>query len=456
MLKRVKFNAFSRFAQAPMSFKDTLRKAVALDSPIRVGYHYARAALARAIYGGPGKNMIVIGITGTKGKSTVTNLIAKGLEDAGKRVFAFSTVNYAIAGKWYENNMKMTSPDPFTLNRLLSEAEKAGCEYAVIEVSSHALFYGRVAGIDFDVAVMTNISQDHLDLHKTMDHYVETKLRLFRDLVEFRRKRGIKKVSVVNLDSPYSERFLEPTADTVYTYGNAQNAQIRAIDVEAGKTGTSFTVKMPSNKFAVRTKLRGQFNVANILAATAALISQKIPAESIAATMAAFEVVPGRLEEVPNDRGITVFVDYAHTEESLRSVLETVRSFPDTKRVITVFGATGDRDRNKRPKMGRVVDKLSDVIILTQDDDYTEDPFQIIKEVSMGIKRKEGDGFWVVFSREDAIRTALLTADSGDVVVVAGKGAETVMVTNAGPIPWNDKAIIRKILEEVDANVIPN
>lgn len=399
--------------------------------------------------------MVVIGITGTKGKSTTTNLIARGLEDAGKRVFVFSTINYAIAGEWHENNLKMTSPDPFTLNRLFREAENAGCEYAVIEVSSHALFYGRVSGIDFDVAVMTNISQDHLDLHKTMDNYVDTKLRLFRGLVEFRRKRGIKKVSVVNLDSPYCEKFLEPTADVVYTYGNAANAQIRAVDVETGKTGTRFSVKMPSNRFSISTKLRGTFNVANILAATAVLISQKVQPEDIAATMAKFEVVPGRLEEVPNDRDITVFVDYAHTEESLKSVLETIRSFPDTGRIITVFGATGDRDRTKRPKMGRVVDKLSDVIILTQDDDYSEDPFRIIKEVSVGIKRKEGEGFWVVFSREDAIRTALLTAEAGDVVLIAGKGAETVMVTNAGPVPWSDKAVVRKILEELDANTIP-
>ncbi len=399
--------------------------------------------------------MVVIGVTGTKGKSTTANLIARGLEDAGKRVFAFSTISYAIAGEWHENNLKMTSPDPFTLNRLFREAENAGCEYAVIEVSSHALFYGRVSGIDFDVAVMTNISQDHLDLHKTMDNYVDTKLRLFRGLVEFRRKRGIKKVSVVNLDSPYCEKFLEPTADVIYTYGNAANAQIRATDVETGKAGTKFSVKMPSNRFLISTKLRGTFNVANILAATAVLISQKIQPDAIAATMAKFEVVPGRLEEVPNDRGITVFVDYAHTEESLKSVLETIRSFPDTGRIITVFGATGDRDRDKRPKMGRIVDKLSDVIVLTQDDDYTEDPFRIIKEVSAGIKRKEGEGFWVVFSREDAIRTALLAAEPGDVVLVAGKGAETVMVTNSGSVPWSDKAVIRKILEEVDANTIP-
>jgi UDP-N-acetylmuramoyl-L-alanyl-D-glutamate--2,6-diaminopimelate ligase len=236
--------------------------------------------------------MIVIGITGTKGKTTVTNLIARGLEDAGKRVFMFSTVNYSIAGKQYENNLKMTSPDPFVLNRLLAEAEKAECEYAVIEVSSHALFYNRVAGIDFDVAVMTNVSQDHLDLHKTMEAYADVKAGLFRSLVQFRRKRGVKKVSVVNLDSAFAEKFLEPTADVVYTYGNAANAQIRAIDVEAGKKSTRFQVKMPSNVFPVTTQLRGTFNVANVLAAIATLISQKIPVESIVASVAAFETVP--------------------------------------------------------------------------------------------------------------------------------------------------------------------
>lgn len=435
-----------------MSFVQFLRKAVSLDSPFRVMYHQFRALAARAAYGGPGKRMIFIGVTGTKGKTTVCNLIAKGLEDAGKRVFMFSTAAYSVAGERFENNLKMTSPDPFTLNRLLKEAEKAGCEYAVIEVSSHALFYRRVHGLDFDVAVMTNISQDHLDLHKTMENYVETKFRLFSSLVEGRRKKGVKKISVVNLDSPYADRFLEAVADVVYTYGKAPSAQIRATDVEPASRATAFKIRMPSNVFPMRMKLRGDFNVSNVLAATAVLISQKVPQDSITATVRSFDTVPGRLEEVPNDRGLQIFVDYAHTEESLRSVLETVRTFPETKRIITVFGATGDRDRGKRPKMGRVVDTLSDIVILTRDDDYTEDPFSIMKEVSKGIRRKEGEGFWLIFSREDAIRTALVMAEEGDAVIVAGKGAETVMVTNAGPVPWNDKTVIQGILEEMEEN----
>ncbi len=158
---------------------NTLRHLIALDSPIRVFYHFLRGFMAHHIYGNPSKDMIVIGVTGSKGKSTTTNIIAEGLEKAGKKVFMFSTVRYCIAGEWYDNDMKMTSADPFVLGRLLTEAKKRGCEYAIIEVSSHALFYNRVYGIDFDVAVFTNLSQDHLDLHHTMENYADTKLRLF-------------------------------------------------------------------------------------------------------------------------------------------------------------------------------------------------------------------------------------------------------------------------------------
>ena len=399
--------------------------------------------------------MIVIGITGTKGKTTVTNLIARGLESAGKKVFMFSTANYSINGVWSENNMKMTSPSPFDLQRLLSQAKEAGCEYAVIETSSHSIFYNRNYGIDYDVAVLTNIAQDHLDLHHTMDHYVETKLRLFKNLVTYRRKAGVKKVAIINLDSDYATRFLsETTPDTMYTYGTASNAQIRAQNIQYLKDGTEFEVRMPSNTFTIKTKLRGAFNVANILATISALVSQRVDILTITRTIEEVEVIPGRLEEIPNGDGFTIFVDYAHTEDSLRNVLETVRNIEGTKRVITVFGATGDRDTTKRPKMGRIADSLSDAVILTEDDNYTEDGLRIIRNVSMGIKRKEGEGFWIIPSREDAIRTALIMAEQDDIVLIAGKGAETVQVTNAGAIPWDDREVTRRILREMEGNEI--
>lgn len=316
---------------------DALRKLIALDSPIRIFYHYLRGLIAFTVYGNPAQDMVVIGITGTKGKSTVTNIVAKGLELSGKKVFMFSTIQYAIAGEWHENTMKMTSVDPFVLQRLLVQAKRAGCEYAVIEVSSHAIFYNRIYGLDFDVAAFTNLSQDHLDLHHTMEHYRDTKLRLFSGLVTGKRKKGIKKVSVVNIDDPASDKFLEATTDILYTYGSLSNAQIQAKDIVTSATGTSFGVRMPANQFHIETGLCGEFNVKNILAAIGVLVSQKVDVETIKKTLASIDTLPGRLERVPTDFPITVFVDYAHTEESLRAVLETIRSFSGIGRIITVF-----------------------------------------------------------------------------------------------------------------------
>ena len=269
------------------------RSIVALNSPLRVLYHYIRGVIAFRLYGNPARDMIVIGITGSKGKTTVTNLIARGLEHAGKKVFMFSTANYSINGEWSENNMKMTSPSPFVLQRLLKKAKDAGCEYAVIETSSHSIFYNRNYGIDYDVAVLTNISQDHLDLHKTMENYAATKLQLFKNLVTYRRKPGVKKIAVVNIDSDYASMFLsETTPDTMYTYGMAANAQIRSQNVHYLKEGTEFEIKMPSNILTIHTKLRGAFNVSNILAAVSVLVSQKIDIPTITNAIESVKMIP--------------------------------------------------------------------------------------------------------------------------------------------------------------------
>jgi UDP-N-acetylmuramoyl-L-alanyl-D-glutamate--2,6-diaminopimelate ligase len=396
--------------------------------------------------------MIVIWVTGTKGKSTTTNLIARWLEAAGKKVCMFSTVNLCLDGNWWANPYKMTSPDPFVLQKFLAEGLQSGAEYAVIEVSSHALFYSRVYGIDFDVAVFTNLSQDHLDLHGTMEEYAKTKLKLFTGLAYGFRKKGIKKVSVVNIDDAYSEEFLKATVDTLYTFWNSANAQVRALDIQSQDDGMSFTVKMPSHTFPVKTHLFGAFNVSNILAAIAVLISQKIDTQAITHAVSELQGIAWRLQEISVDLPCRVFVDYAHTEESLKQVLSTLRELPGCQRIITVFGATWDRDRSKRPKMGAIVHALSDIVLLTEDDNYTEEQFQIMSEVSQGIKRKEGDDFWIIFHREDAIRTALLSAQEGDIVLLAGKGAEEVIVRNAGAEPWSDGETARRIAREIGQN----
>lgn len=304
-----------------------LKNAIGLDSSIRVFYHYLRGVVAHLYYRNPAKDMIVIGVTGTKGKSTTSDIITHGLEQGGKRVCMFSTVSLAINGDWKKNTYKMTSPDPFILNKFLSDARKAGCEYAVIEVSSHALFYHRVHGIDFDVAVFTNLSQDHLDLHGSMDQYAETKLRLFTGLSYARRKKGIRKVGVINIDDAYADMFLKTTVDSQITFGNSLNAQVRALHIETTGKGTTFQVKMPAHTYEIHTHLLGNFNVSNILAAIGVLHSQKIDVKDIQKAVEGLIGVDGRMQIVPTPLSGIVYVDYAHTEESLKQVLTTLNGF---------------------------------------------------------------------------------------------------------------------------------
>lgn len=246
-------------------------------------------------------------------------------------------------------------------------------------------------GLQYDVAVLTNISQDHLDLHGTMKNYVDTKLQLFRNLYKYGMKKNVRKVSVVNIDHEYASEFLskEIVTDNLYTTGFASTAGIRAENIIRNNDSTEFDVRIPSNSFHLKTKLFGDFNIANILSAVAVLISQKVDISDIQKIISDFHTVPGRLEEIPNHKNAKIFVDYAHTEDSLKNVLETVKKIDGVKRTILVFGATGDRDKIKRPKMGRIADSLADVILLTDDDTYTEDSLSIIRQVTEGISRKE-------------------------------------------------------------------
>ncbi len=433
-----------------------LKKLISLDSPFRQTYHYFRGVLAFWLSGNPARDMIVIGVTGTKWKTTTSNLIARGLIASGKKVAMFTTVNMILGDHEEENTLKMTTPSPFAVWSFINKAKSLGCQYLVMETSSHALYYHRVHGLRYDVAVMTGISQDHLDLHKTMDNYVDTKLLLFKNLYKYGIRKEVRKVGVVNIDSEYAHKFLSKdiVVDVMHTFGFSTNASLRAENVKNTIWGTSFDIRMPSAKIHIESKLQWEFNILNMLAATAVLISQKIDPKVIADTFATVTWVPWRLEEIPNHRWAKIFVDYAHTEDSLRNVLETVKKIEWVKRVITVFGATGDRDKTKRPKMWRIAHLLSDVVILTDDDTYTEDSLSIIRDVSEGIERKEGESFWIIPERDDAIRTALLMLREGDVLLVAGKWAETVQVTQKWPIPWNDRKVIERILMEIDAQVM--
>lgn len=429
---------------------------IALDNPLRLFYHYLRAVLANIMYGFPSRGMTIIGITGTNGKTTTTNIIARGLKASGKKVFMFSTVNYFIGEKEFRNDTKMTSPDPFLLQKLLKQAKNEGCEIAVIETSSHAIIMNRVWGIEYDIAVLTNITQDHLDLHKTMDNYVRTKLQLFKTLISKKRKPGIKKTAIINLESDYKELFLAEVYDNLTTYGMDYEATLRPSNIQNEIAYTSFDVKFPGSwwQISIKTKMRGRHNMYNILAAMGVFLSLGMKPEEIQKAILDVESVPGRLEDVNNYEGFKIFIDYAHTPDALEKTLQTLRDIQGVKRIITVFGATGDRDKTKRPIMGKIVSDMSDFVILTQDDDYSEKTSAIIKDVLPWIERKEGENFWIIPERESAIRTALLEAQENDAVLIAGKGDEHVMVTNAWIVEYNDKAVVLKVLQEIDDNKV--
>ncbi|MDD3145375.1 MAG: UDP-N-acetylmuramoyl-L-alanyl-D-glutamate--2,6-diaminopimelate ligase [Candidatus Gracilibacteria bacterium] len=430
-----------------------MKKFFALDNPLRLLYHKLRAIAANIVYGFPSKGMVIIGVTGTNGKTTTSNIIAKGLIASGKKVFMFTTVNIIIGDNEYVNDTKMTSPDAFLLQRLFKQAKDEGCEIAVIETASHGIKMSRVWGLEYDIAVLTNITQDHLDLHKTMKDYVNTKLRLFKELISYERKPGIKKTAVINVGSEYSELFVNETYDSVYLYGKGNGASLVAKDIRIENGLTKFEIKLPGKTITIQTKLKGEFNVENILAAIGVFLSFSISTEDIQKVILSVTGVPGRMELIDNEIGADIIVDYAHTPDALEKVLTTLKEI-GYKKIVTVFGATGDRDKTKRPIMGEVVSKNSDVVILTQDDDYTENSEMIIKDVIPGINRIEGQDFFIIPTRKEAIELGISSIGKGDALLIAGKGDEHVMVTNKGAIEWHDKTIIKQILKEIDDNKI--
>lgn len=431
----------------------SIKKLVALDNPFRLTYHKIRAIIANFLYGFPSKDMIIIWVTGTNWKTTTSNIIAKWLKAAWKNVFMFTTVNIIIWDKEYVNDTKMTSPDVFLLQRLFKQAKEEWCDIAVIETASHWIKMSRVWWLDYDIAVLTNITQDHLDLHRTMKDYVNTKLSLFKNLITYNRKPGIKKTAVINVWYEYSDLFVAETYDSVYLYGRWNWASLVASNIRIENTYTKFDVKLPWKVITIETKLKWDFNIENILAAIWVFMSFSIPGEKIIEVIKTITWVPGRLELIENELWADIFVDYAHTPDALEKVLTTLKDI-GYKKIITVFWATWDRDKIKRPIMWEIVSKYSDIVILTQDDDYTENSESIIKDVLPGINRIEWNDFFVIPSRKEAIELGISSIDSWDALLVAWKWDEHIMITNSWPIEWHDKTIIKQILKDIDDNKI--
>jgi len=431
-----------------------IKKMFPLDHPLRLSYHKLRAVIANIYYGFPSSDMTIIWVTWTNWKTTTCNIIASWLIENGEDVFMFSTVNIIMWKQNFVNNTKMTSPDVFELQRLLKLAKDKGIKTAIIETASHGIKMNRVWWINYDTVVLTNITQDHLDLHRTMDDYVNTKLEIFKKLMIYKRKTWVKKTWVINIDSKYSNLFLSETFDSLYTYWKDYNANIQITNVESNKVNSKITVRIWATNYLVETKLKWDFNAYNICAAIWVFMSIWIEIEKILTFIGKVSWVPWRLEEVENDLDLNIFIDYAHTTDALENVLTTLERIKWKWEIITVFWATWDRDKTKRQSMWEIVSKISNTVILTQDDDYSEKTRDIVKDILPWIWKKEWEKFWIITEREEAIRTAIIWAKAWDIILIAWKWDEHLMITNEWPVEWHDKTKVLEILKWIDDNKI--
>ena len=388
----------------------------------------------------PSNQLQLIGITGTNGKTTTSYMIRDILRADGRNPGLISTVAYEIGARVIP--AERTTPESPLLQSILAQMVHAGCDSAVMEVSSHALVQKRTTGIDYDVGIFTNLTRDHLDYHGTMEKYFEAKALLFRELGKCEKNA----VAVINVDDPWGRQLSQMNdmhAD-VLTYSLLDpQAMIRAEDVELTASGSAFRVLTPWGDAKIQTKLLGRFNISNALAAIASCGALGINLDVIASVLSKIVCVPGRLEEIETRKGFQVFVDYAHTDDALEHVLTTLREITN-KRLIVVFGCGGNRDKTKRPAMGSVAARLADYSILTTDNPRKEDPSEIIAQIRGGFD--SADNFEIVEDRTEAIKRSLAMADRGDVVLIAGKGHENFQEFANTTIPFDDRQVVRALL----------
>ncbi len=465
-------------------------------------YHLFRSMLAVVWFRFPARKIKVIGVTGTNGKTTVVQMAAGILEEAGYKVAVSSTINFKIGKEEWVNRTKFTTLSGWHTQRFIRKAVNAGCDYLVLEVASHALDQNRLWGIDFDVAVITNVTREHLDYHKTMEEYREAKKKIFKMLKP-------KGVAVVNLDMSKPEEFIE-VSEGAKVYGYSLKKAI-------GKKITSNKLQVPNKLQMIKAEniklnlnetgfrvddidfnlnLSGDFNIENALAAVCVGLSQGINLETASAALSKIEKIPGRMDYVENDRGLKIIIDYALTPDSMEKLGKLIsdlllsisnlnrgkskslynrKSQIINRKLIWVFGACGERDRGKRPIMGEIVSRYADYVIVTNEDPYGEEPERIINEVFSGVVNKkvsgslpnyqlsmindqsadenkskvmvEGKNAFRIMDREEAIKKALELAQEGDIILITGKGAEEIMAVGKKRIRWNDRRVVEELLK---------
>lgn len=400
---------------------------------------YALGIAAANFYGHPASRLRVLGVTGTNGKTTTTYLLKSILEQAGHKVGLIGTIEVLLGSEALE--AQRTTPESLDLHRLFAQMLADGVEYVVMEVSSHALELHRTAGVPFAGAVFTNLTQDHLDFHRTMEDYFAAKTKLFTSL---------EGPAAVNIDDPWGMRLTELVPSQVLTFGVEGQAQFRARKIELENTGVSYILEGKGEQIGISLQLMGLFNVYNSLGAAALCAGLGVPLETIRHGLERVAGVPGRFQRISNPYGLNVVVDYAHTPDGLENILRSARPLVPDGRIILVFGAGGDRDKAKRPLMGAVAAELADQVIITSDNPRSEDPCEICSSIEKGLLMTNPQvEYQIDVDRRSAIRKAVAAATPADLVIVAGKGHETYQEFASGRVHFDDGEEVRAAIKEL-------
>ncbi len=433
-----------------MSIKNNLTKTARKVLPksalvgLEKSYRKSRAKIISARFGNPARDLRIIAVTGTNGKTTTVNFLNEILKEAGYRTAMFSTANIEIAGEQTVNDTNSTTATVARLQKFFRDAKKADVEFALIEATSHALDQYKFEGVPIEMAIMTNLTQDHLDYHKTMENYAAAKAKLFEmnpNLV------------VLNADDEWFDYFNNfATESQKITYGEGESADVKIEKFKLYKKGSEANLRIDNNvELEIATNLPGEFNIYNMTAAAAGAYLLGISLKDIQEGIANLEGVSGRFEYATPGLPFDTIVDYAHTPDALEKLLKSAKEI-SKNRTILVFGACGDRDREKRPIMGKIAQDLADRIIITDEENYTEDATQIREEIISGISKKNDKlpaNIQEIPDRKAAIRKALQIAGKGDIVLITGLGHEVYRVIDGEKTPWNDTQIVREIAQEI-------
>jgi UDP-N-acetylmuramoyl-L-alanyl-D-glutamate--2,6-diaminopimelate ligase len=430
-----------------------------IPKPLVRVYHYTLAVLAPFVYGHPSDELIVIGVTGTNGKSTTVNIIGKLLEDDHTRVGFATTANFKVGEREWINDTKMTMLGRFQLQKLLRDMVRAGCRYAVIETSSQGIEQFRHIGINYDYAVFTNLTPEHIEAHGGFENYKKAKGKLFARLSKLKRKtiegKEISKKSVINLDDKHAGYFLSFSADVKigYTLKDAHTAEVERIYTTSDTRLTGDGVSFNFEGTSLSSILMGEYNVYNLSAALSVVLEEGIPRNELQRRLLRIQGVPGRMEKINEGQNFSVLVDYAPEPQSLQALYATLEQF-NTRHVIHVLGSCGGgRDVARRPVLGQLAARTAEYVIVTDEDPYDDEPMEIIQQVAQGAKEAgkiEGENLFIIQDRKEAIRKAIELAGENDLVLITGKGCEQYIMSKQGTkIPHDDREVVRNILKKL-------